>query len=117
MKQGCTSWSHVEHEMVFDSVDKDVIQTLNEQKPIQVCYARQYNIEDDAVFLNALNGMSSCDIKDKTKNIQDLNYGDKCHVYCAHEDCSAAAKFIETHSNELNDKCSSLTYIHAMETS
>ena len=98
--------------MVFDSIDKDVIQTLNEQKPIQVCYARQYNIEDDAVFLNALNGMSSCDIKDKTKNIQDLNYGDKCHVYCAHEDCSAAAKFIETHSNELNDKCSSLTYIH-----
>ena len=112
MKAGCTSWSKVQNEMVFDSIDKNIMQTINEQNPIQVCYARHYNIEDDAVFFNALNGMSSCDIKDNTKNIEDLAYGDKCHVYCAHEDCSAAAKFIEAHATELSEKCSSITYIH-----
>ena len=112
MKSGCTSWNKVQNEMVFDTIDKKIIEDLNEQKPLEICFARHTDIDEDAVFLNALNNMPSCDIKDKTKNIEEIENGDKCHIYCAHEDCSAAAKFIERHAGELNDKCSSITYIH-----
>lgn len=70
----------------------------------------------DGVFLNALaEGMPECDRRAHATTLEELeHYSEppKCNVYCAQRSCQAAATYMETHAEELERLCDTVSYIH-----
>lgn len=123
MAQGCTSWKDVAHEMVFSGIDKDRLSSINDGVGPTVCYARETKHalhNENHAFINALSGLPSCNLNTinmfSKDNLDDMHEKkgmfDKCNVYCAHEDCSAAASFMSEHAELLSSKCKETVYIH-----
>ncbi len=76
----------------------------------QICEKPPTSLTSHDVFINALDD-TSCDRKQQTRNLDSVENGSSCFVYCAQRSCHAATDFMEKHQAELRQKCDKITYL------
>lgn len=120
MPASCSrSFADVSDEGVFDGY-RNALGELGDK--LRVCSAREANralaAADDGglVVFNALPD-PSCNIVDAPYDVRqgvsdDAERHERCAVYCAHAECSAAARFMAEHRDWLGQHCSEVLYLH-----